>query len=392
MVVRLVRLVVLLIAWLAFPAYTRRLQSTVNLASNSLYHEPAGVIASPLLAANPVAAFQVPGLGRVARRGGRALSNRTDTPEEYSDHVEMRSGARAPLTPKMASTKPTYWYYDNVEFMNEPLKFIEEHPEDFSEAMQAMVQYQKMTNEHVRPWGDLPMALREMAHLGESLFEKSKEADDLARVIMTADPDTMRQLAGDAKFAEKKALFQNLAVLPPENRGMLAIHDVMTRMKASGQLPALAAFPDDLKYTYKKVAEAKEAVRALNEKYTGLFLAVRVTDKLSSAAAQMKADRELGRPQGDRSPSYRGPGRLPSDWGPPPARQDERVRPPQGQRMPASLQGPQSPGALPSQNTRPPFTTPRPRGMGNSTRPTGVRGVVRNIFEGDQSAGRPLSR
>merc|ERR1719221_35997 len=100
-----------------------------------------------------------------------------------------------------------------------------------------------MTDEDVRPWGELPMALREMKDVEESLIRKSKQSDELARVIMTADLETMRQLASNAKFAEKKALFQNLAELPPENRGMLAIHKVMKGMKASGQLPALAAFP-----------------------------------------------------------------------------------------------------------------------------------------------------
>jgi len=284
-------------------------------------------LASPLLASNPAAAFQVPGLGGVARRGGRALSNRADTPAKFSDHVEMRSGARAPLTPKMQSTKQTDWYYDNVEFMNEPFKFIAEHPEDFSEAMQAMVQYQMMTNEDVRVWGELPMSLQEMSKLGESLYEKSKQADNLARVIMTADLETMRQLARNAKFAEKKVLLENLAALPPGNRGMLAIHEVMTNMKASGQLPALQAFPGDLEYTNQKVADATEALRALNEKYTGLFLAVRVADKLSSAAAQMKANRDLGRPQGDQSPSQWGPGQLPSQGGQSPSQWGQGERP-----------------------------------------------------------------
>ena len=136
------------------------------------------------------------------------------------------SRAQAPRM-QAPSEKPSDWYYDNVEFMNEPFKFIAEHPEEFSAAMQAMAQYQSVTEEDSRPWGDLPMFLGETAQLRQSLLQKSMQADDLARVIMTADLPTMRSLASDAKFAEKQLLFQNLAALPPHNRGMLAIHEVM---------------------------------------------------------------------------------------------------------------------------------------------------------------------
>mmetsp|Transcript_374 Transcript_374/g.672 ORF Transcript_374/g.672 Transcript_374/m.672 type:complete len:279 (+) Transcript_374:95-931(+) len=187
-----------------------------------------------------------------------------------------------------------HWYYDNVEFMNEPFKFILDHPEEFGEAMQAMAQYQFMTNQDSRPWGDLPMYLGEGAQLKQSLLEKSMQANELARVIMTADLQTMKRLADDAKFAEKKQLFENLATLPAHNRGMLAIHEVISSMSGANQLPALTAFDGDVQVACRKVAEANEALRMLDDKYTTLFLAVRLTAKLSGAAAQMKADRERG--------------------------------------------------------------------------------------------------
>eukprot|EP00315_Gephyrocapsa_oceanica_P014594 CAMPEP_0185350224 /NCGR_PEP_ID=MMETSP1364-20130426/2728_1 /TAXON_ID=38817 /ORGANISM="Gephyrocapsa oceanica, Strain RCC1303" /LENGTH=312 /DNA_ID=CAMNT_0027949727 /DNA_START=24 /DNA_END=958 /DNA_ORIENTATION=- len=196
-------------------------------------------------------------------------------------------GHRAPAA-LMQADRPNDWYYDNVEFMNEPFKFIAEHPQDFSPAMQAMAKYQFITAEDSRPLGDLPMYWNEGDQLRQSLLQKSRVADDLARVIMTADLETMGKLAADAKFAEKKELFQRLAGLPKDNRGMLAIHETIKGMNAAGKLPALAAFPGDLEYAAMKVAEANAALRLLDEKYTALFLAVRVTDKLSGAAAQMK--------------------------------------------------------------------------------------------------------
>jgi len=112
-------------------------------------------------------------------------------------------GHRAPAA-LMQADRPNDWYYDNVEFMNEPFKFIAEHPQDFSPAMQAMAKYQFITAEDSRPLGDLPMYWNEGDQLRQSLLQKSRVADDLARVIMTADLETMGKLAADAKFAEKK--------------------------------------------------------------------------------------------------------------------------------------------------------------------------------------------
>ena len=65
-------------------------------------------------------------------------------------------------------------YYDNVEFMNEPFKFIAEHPQDFSPAMQAMAKYQFITAEDSRPLGDLPMYWNEGDQLRQSLLQKSR--------------------------------------------------------------------------------------------------------------------------------------------------------------------------------------------------------------------------
>jgi hypothetical protein len=261
----------------------------------------------------------------------------------------------------MQAERPQDWYYDNVDFMNEPFKFIAEHPNDFSEAMVAMAEYQFMTNQDSRPWGDLPMFLGEGAQLEQSLLNKSMKADDLARTIMTADVPTMRKLAADAKFAEKQQLFQNLAALPPENRGMLAINEVITSMSAANQLPALAAFPGDLDYACQKVAEANAALRMLDEKYTQLVLAVRVTAKLSAAAAQMKSERGQGR---QRAPSPQGDGMSPFQQGQ--GRPGTRAEPglgAAGKVRPMSPQG----GGRPAQRATnaPPFTTPlQPGGRG----------------------------
>jgi len=300
--------------------------------------------------------------------------------------------------------KPKDWYYDNVEFMNEPFKFIAEHPDDFSEAMQAMAQYQFKTQQDSRPWGDLPMYLSDGAQLEQSLQRKMMQADDLARVIMTADLQRMRALASDAKFAEKKELFQNLARLPPENRGMLAIHDVMSSMSAAGQLPALSAFPNDLDYACQKVAEANAALRMLDDKYTALFLAVRTTAKLSGAAAQMKAERERGRPFGP-PPQSKGAAGMPPPPGqgragmPPPPGQGRSGMPPQ--RGMQGMQGMQGMPPPPSQGRpgmpveqgmsggRPPFETPLQQGLGGTGRQgLGGKAGLRGQEGGQERRGR----
>ena len=58
--------------------------------------------------------------------------------------------------------------------MNEPFKFIAEHPQDFSPAMQAMAKYQFITAEDSRPLGDLPMYWNEGDQLRQSLLQKSR--------------------------------------------------------------------------------------------------------------------------------------------------------------------------------------------------------------------------
>jgi len=281
--------------------------------------------------------------------------------------------------PRMQAEKPKDWYYDNVEFMNEPFKFIAEHPDDFSEAMQAMADYHFMSREDSRPWNDLPMLWAEGAEFEQSLMQKSMQADDLAKVIMTADLPTMRELAGDAKFAEKKQLFQNLAELPPHDRGMLAIHDVISRMSAAGQLPALNAFDADVEMACQKVDQANAALRMLDEKYTTLFLAVRLTAKLSGAAAQMKAGRESAQPrQGEVVPTspqgVQGGGGMASQQ----RGQGSAGLPPQQQVMPG---------------TRPPFVTPLQPAVQGSPEQQAQQGLgAQEGLGGQQSGQRGRSR
>mmetsp|Transcript_6538 Transcript_6538/g.20840 ORF Transcript_6538/g.20840 Transcript_6538/m.20840 type:complete len:191 (-) Transcript_6538:27-599(-) len=151
-------------------------------------------------------------------------------------------GHRAPAA-LMQADRPNDWYYDNVEFMNEPFKFIAEHPQDFSPAMQAMAKYQFITAEDSRPLGDLPMYWNEGDQLRQSLLQKSRVADDLARVIMTADLETMGKLAADAKFAEKKELFQRLAGLPKDNRGAPASPTARRDTRPNQRAPSLKPRP-----------------------------------------------------------------------------------------------------------------------------------------------------
>lgn len=298
------------------------------------------------------------------------------------------------------------WFYDNVKFMNEPFQFIQEHPEDFSEAMLAMAQYHDLSKQDTMPWNALPMLQDETARYENSLMQKQMQADELAKIIMTADLNTMRELAGDAKYAEKKQLFQNLAQLPPDNRGMLAIHEVITKMSAAGQLPALNAFDGDVEVACQKVAEANAALKQLDEKYTSLFLAVRLTAKLSGAAAQMKKGGVQARPrqqgQGQADPfaggmpspqpmqgqgAYQGTGGSPYQQG----GMDQRRNYAIGEETPApgrekDFQRQQMPNQRP-----PPFSTPQVQGrpgQGQQGRPGqqgGGKGrYVQEIREGGE--------
>lgn len=293
--------------------------------------------------------------------------------------------------PRMQAEKPKDWYFDNVEFMNEPFKFISEHPDDFSEAMRAMADYHFMSQQDSRPWNDLPMLWQEGAEFEQSLMRKSMQADDLAKVIMTADLGAMRELAGDAKFAEKKQLFQNLAELPPHNRGMLAIHAVISQMSAAGQLPALNAFDADVEMACQKVDQANAALRMLDEKYTTLFLAVRLTAKLSGAAAQMKeggASMQSPRQgQGGGAPGM--PSQQQGGIG---GSRPPFVTPlqPEGQGSPEQ-QSPARPSQQGQQGTRPPFVTPlQPGGQSSPEQRQGLGG--QGGLGGQQDGQRGRSR
>ena len=179
-------------------------------------------------------------------------------------------------------------FHDAADFLNTPFQFIEQHPDLFSEELQSMVKYQlKLAPDDFAQCGELPEALASNAQWTQQLQAKSFRADELANIILKADKATMQTLSEDATFEEKKNLFESLAALPEDARGMLGINDVVSSMLEAGKLPALASFEGDLAAVTAKVAEANAALQELDEKYTTLFLSVRKVAKLSKAAAEV---------------------------------------------------------------------------------------------------------
>jgi len=183
-------------------------------------------------------------------------------------------------------TMQSSFQWDSGDFLNNPILYIAENPQYFSPEMQAMAAYQiKVKGGEMRLWGDLPEALDLCAKGGEYLRQKSAAADDLARTIVHADQNDLQKMTQDSNFAEKKAFFQNIAALPRDNNGMLAINYVASTMIERGELPLISQFDEDIKRITKKVNDVNEELYELDRKYTALFLSVRKVSKLASAAA-----------------------------------------------------------------------------------------------------------
>jgi len=167
-------------------------------------------------------------------------------------------------------------YQDSPEFLNNPQRYILDHPEQFSAELQLMATYQAtLTSDDYSIWRDLPAALEHCAGMSSGLQQKSMRADELAKIILAADPATLMNLAQDVTFEEKRHFFNALASLPVNDRGMAAIDGVVEQMVGAGELPLLGQFDGELEDVILKVGMANQALMALDQKYSTLFLAVR---------------------------------------------------------------------------------------------------------------------
>lgn len=201
-------------------------------------------------------------------------------------------GARTPATHPRAAhaamVEPLTNHWDEPEFLNDPIEFILKRPDLFSQDLQLMAAYQlKVKSDELRLWGDLPEALDVCSKAAGFLRQKSATADELARMIMSADQEMLETFIEDAKFEEKKAFFEAIASLPTDNNGMLAIHDVADGMLRAGQLPLIPQFEQDLERVAEKVAEVNDLLMNLDEQYSTLFLSVRKVSKFARAAAEI---------------------------------------------------------------------------------------------------------
>ncbi|KAL3927014.1 MAG: hypothetical protein SGPRY_003021 [Prymnesium sp.] len=199
-------------------------------------------------------------------------------------------GKATPLHPSTRSPSPNMGGagWDTPDFLNDPINFMAKNPQYFSEDLQAMVAYQlKVKGDELRLWGDLPEALDVCTKAAAFLRQKSATADELARIIMSADQEMLQTLIDDAKFEEKKAFFQAIASLPPDDNGMLAIHDVADGMLQAGQLPLIPQFERDLEHVAAKVDEVNDLLMNLDQQYSTLFLSVRKVSKFARAAAEV---------------------------------------------------------------------------------------------------------
>ena len=194
----------------------------------------------------------------------------------------LRTHATRARTPMMLGHR------DNAEFLNDPFEFINKNPQLFSDDIQEMAAYQKAVNrQSLDDWGELPVALDKIAQAMNVLQDKSFTSDQIARIITKADKAELENMVRDARFEEKRTFFQNLANLPPDNNGMLAINAVATSMMQQGQLPLIFQFEEDLKSLTSKVNELNDELLRFNEQYSTLFLSVRKASKLASIATSV---------------------------------------------------------------------------------------------------------
>lgn len=173
---------------------------------------------------------------------------------------------------------------DSPEFLNNPIRFIIENPQHFDEDLQEMAAYQmRLSTDQLSLWGDLPEKLDECARAAASLRQKSQAATELAQIVLKADKETLNTLGSDSTFQEKQLLFETLANLPPDNRGMQAIDHVISEVIDWGPHGPQAQFAQDLSTVTDRVNEANEALRRLNQEYSTLFLSVRTIAQLTGS-------------------------------------------------------------------------------------------------------------
>jgi len=184
--------------------------------------------------------------------------------------------------------------WDSSDFLNDPVEYLAEKAphlvtDDLKEGLDFLVAFERRKESSASAlWGELPQMLDMIAMGTAKLQEKSLDADSLAAIIARSDSATMQQLASDSTFAEKKVFFERLATLPEDRRGLLAIHDLVTSMRASGELPLMDQFEGDLEYVSAKCAETNGALSAFYDKYSTLFLSLRKVSMIANAAAQAK--------------------------------------------------------------------------------------------------------
>ena len=175
---------------------------------------------------------------------------------------------------------------NNPDFLSDPVQYISENPDKFDDDMKKMAQFQLLLSDArlLNMWGDLPEELDLNGHAAHELREKSARADGLAKIILCANAKTMKELASDATFEEKKALFEALAALPEEDLGIKNIQKTVSKVIDWGDSGPQAQFGRDLEYVTQKVAEANSALMQFEQTYSTLFLSVRKVMKLTCAA------------------------------------------------------------------------------------------------------------
>jgi len=185
--------------------------------------------------------------------------------------------------------------------MSDPFGYILDNPELFNEDLRRMATFQRfLGSDQFNVWGDLPGMLDQNAKGAQSLREKSERSDELAEIILKANPATMKCLATDATFDEKKALFQALAALPVDNRGMAAIEETIEETIDWSFSGPQGRFDRDLQRVMSKVEEANAALREFDAEYSTLFLSVRKVSMLARAARGGEVDDDEVKSQSER--------------------------------------------------------------------------------------------
>jgi len=234
------------------------------------------------------ATFDGPRLGVMRFRGGAAQlpSCRHIIPfGQYS--ISQRIGASRVPPPIM--TKEDDWWKRSPDFRKDPMDFISRHPELFSEKLQKeAASYSSITRDrHLGMFtlvGDLPETLDEINSYGLNVTFKSAKATHLSQKIKEADRKTLLALAEDPKCADRKHIFDALAVMHglPES----LIHETMVAMWEHDEMGS--RFEQDLQHVRAKAAEASEALKKFDDDYDLVFLSAYFLAKAQRAAAMVQ--------------------------------------------------------------------------------------------------------